>query len=58
MNQPKFTEEDRDVFAMSFYVFAMTDPRAIALREAHSPIGSLLDLYKDRPFLSLDPSNQ
>lgn len=53
-----FTEEDRDLFAMSFLVFALTDTRAQALLKAKTPLKTILDLYKDRPFLDLDPSKQ
>lgn len=53
-----FTEEERDLFAMSFFVFALTDPRAQALIEAGTPPKSILDLYKDRPYLDMDTSKQ
>ena len=49
--------EDKDLFALSFLVFALTDPRAQALLQAHSPTGAILALYKDRPFLQ-DASQQ
>jgi hypothetical protein len=54
----KFTEEERDVFAMSFLVFALFDPRAQALIKAGTPAGAVLDLYKDRPYLDEDTSKQ
>lgn len=53
-----YTEEDRDLFAMSFLVFALYDPRAVALRDAHSPAGAILDLYKDRAYIDPDTSKQ
>jgi glycyl-tRNA synthetase alpha subunit len=54
----KKMQEERDVFAMSFLVFALFDPRAQALINARSPAGAILALYKDRPSLDPDTSNQ
>lgn len=54
----QFTEEERDLFAMSFLVFALFDPRAIALRESNFPTKSILDLYKDRAYIDPNPANQ
>lgn len=54
----QYTEEERDLFAMSFFVFAMTDPRAQALIEAGTPTKAILDFYKDRSYLDMDTSKQ
>lgn len=53
-----YTEEDRDLFACSFLVFALFDPRAKALVEANTPVGKILDFYKDRAFIDPDTSKQ
>lgn len=53
-----FTEEERDIFAMSFLVFVLSDLRAKALIDSKSPVKIILDLYKDRPYLDLNSSNQ
>lgn len=58
MSEPLYTQEDRDLFAMQFLLFALHDPRAKALIESHTPVGIILDLYKDRPYLDLDTSKQ
>lgn len=58
MTDRLFTEEERDLFAMSFYLFALTDPRAQALIEARTPTGAILALYKDRAYIDNDPSKQ
>lgn len=57
-NNINFTEEERNTFAMSFLVFALSDPRAKALIDSKSPVKTILDLYKDRPFIDLNPENQ
>lgn len=54
----KFTEEERDVFAMSFLVFALFDPRAQALIQAGTPAGAVVALYKDRAYIDEDTSKQ
>jgi transcriptional regulator with XRE-family HTH domain len=51
-------EQERDEFALSFLVFALTDPRAQALIQARSPVTAILDLYKDRPYLGPDTTKQ
>lgn len=51
-------ETERDVFAMGFLVFALTDLRAQALIEAGSSVKAILDFYKDRAFVDNDSSKQ
>lgn len=53
-----FTEEERDLFAMSFLVFVLSDARAQALIKVKTPTKALLDLYKDRAYLHEDGSHQ
>lgn len=51
-------EEDRDIFAMSFCVWLLCDPIAQGLIAAKVTAYSLLQHYKDRPYLDQDTSKQ
>jgi len=53
-----YTEDEKELFAMQFVVFALTDPRAQGLIAAKSPVGAILDLYKDRAYIDEDTSKQ
>lgn len=52
------TKDERDIFAMSFLVFALYDPRAKELIKLKGGTRAILDLYENRTYLDQNPSNQ
>jgi len=54
----KYTEEERDNFAIAYAIWCMFDPQAKAYRETGCSAYKLLQLYKDRPYINTDPSVQ
>ena|SRR3990167_7195232 len=52
------TITSRDLFAISFAVWAMHNPQAKAYQEVGISAYDLLEKYKDRPFINYDTSKQ
>ncbi len=53
-NEKKYTEEDRDLFAMSFLTWYTCAEDAQIHKEQNLSTYKMLQLYKDRPYLRTD----
>lgn len=52
--EQKYTEEERDVFALSFLVWYLHAEDAQIYLSQGLAAGEMLDIYKNRPFLKTD----
>lgn len=52
--EQKYTEEERDVFALSFLIWYLYAEDAQIYKSQEMTAGEMLDIYKSRPYLKTD----